>query len=218
MRGRWIAWVVALVGLTGCGESPGSTSDQDRPPRAAVGGPSVLVVYHSLTKNTAKMAEAVAEGVQRAPGVAVVVRDAAQVTREDLDAAEALVLGAPTWYGSLPGAMKVHLDTWAWKWRVDLTDKVGGAFATGGNTTGGKEHVIQSLLLYMLHNRMIVAGPTFETPTMRYGQMGASAVTGSHDPGVGEDELGDARVLGERVARVMLRLFGDPVAAPRARG
>ncbi len=215
---RRVAIVIVLACLAGCGDGPGSTSDQGRPPRAAVGGPSVLVVYHSVTKNTATMAEAVAEGVRRAPGVAVVVRAAADVTREDLDAAEGLVLGGPTWYGNLPGAMKVHLDTWAWKWRVDLTDKVGGAFATGGNTTGGKEHVIQSLLLYMMHNRMIVVGPTYETPTMQYGQMGASAVTGSHDPGVDDDELGDARVLGERVARVMQRLWRDPVAAPRGGG
>ena len=58
--------------------------------------------------------------------------------------------------------MKVAIDDWNWKLKVDFTDKVGGAFATGGGQTGGKEHVVISLILFMLNNRMIVAGPLYQ--------------------------------------------------------
>jgi multimeric flavodoxin WrbA len=45
--------------------------------------------------------------------------------------------------------MKVIIDDWSWKMKVDFTDKVGGAFSTGGGQVGGKEHVVTSLLLFM---------------------------------------------------------------------
>jgi multimeric flavodoxin WrbA len=45
--------------------------------------------------------------------------------------------------------------------KVDFTDKAGGAFATAGGQEGGQQHVVVSLLLFMLHNRMVVAGPLY---------------------------------------------------------
>lgn len=88
---------------------------------------------------------------------------------------------------------------------VDFTDKVGGAFSTGGGEVGGKEHVVTSLLLFMLSNRMIVAGPLFRNDKTGsvWGEPGSSAMTGPLDPGVSEQELDSARRLGERIARIV---------------
>ena len=58
--------------------------------------------------------------------------------------------------------MTAAIDDWNWKWKVDFTDKIGGAFSTGGGQTGGKEFVVTSLLLFMLNNRMVVAGPLYQ--------------------------------------------------------
>ena len=104
--------------------------------------------------------------------------------------------------------MKLAIDDWIWKLKVDFTDKVGGAFATGGGQTGGKEHVVISLLLFMLNNRMIVAGPLYEDDEGEdiWGEVGASAMTGPLDRGVGPHELDAARRLGERVAEVSRKL------------
>ena len=106
-------------------------------------------------------------------------------------------------FANIPADVKVALDHWAWKEKVDLTDKVGGAFATGGNVTGGKEHVVISLLLYMLNNRMMVVGPIHREGPGGYGEFGASATTGSADPDVSEGELDAASKLGQRLARVV---------------
>ena len=61
-----------------------------------------------------------------------------------------------------------------------------------------------SLLLYMLNNRMVVAGPLYEDPAShdRWGEIGATAMTGPMDPGVSAAELDTARHLGQRLARL----------------
>ncbi len=168
----------------------------------------VLIVYYSLQGNTQQMAKAVAEGVQRVDGVAVRIRRVEDCTAEDLQAADGLILGCPTYFASIPGTMKLAMDDWNWKWKVDFTNKVGGAFSTGGGQTGGKEHTVITLLLFMLSNRMIVAGPLYEAVERgtEWGEMGSSAMTGPLDPGVSEGQRDAARRLGERIARLTRKL------------
>ena len=97
-----------------------------------------------------------------------------EVTKEELQAADGLILGSPAYFANIAGAMKAVIDEWNWKMKVDFTDKVGGAFATGGGQTGGKEHVVVSLLLFMINNRMVVAGPLYqnEAGTDIWGEIG----------------------------------------------
>jgi multimeric flavodoxin WrbA len=76
----------------------------------------ILVAYDSLTGNTEKMAEGVVEGVDRVPGVVASLKKVGEVTKEDLENADGIVLGCPTYYGSVPGRMKVVIDDWSWGW------------------------------------------------------------------------------------------------------
>ena len=171
----------------------------------------VLVVYYSLRGNTERFAQGVAEGAQRVPGAAVVVKRVEKVTKEDLQAADAIALGCPTYFGNIPGTMKVIIDDWNWKWKVDFTDKVGGAFSTGAGQVGGKEFVIVSLLMFMLNNRMIVAGPLYEDAEKGsiWAEAGAAAMTGPLDLGVGDHELDAARRLGGRLAKLARKLRSE---------
>jgi NAD(P)H dehydrogenase (quinone) len=168
----------------------------------------VLVAYYSLTGNTEKLAHSVAEGVGRVPGAVPEVKRVEDVTKEDLEAADGIVLGSATYYGNIAGKMKSVIDDWSWKLKVDFTDKVGGAFATGGGLTGGKEHTVTSLLLFLINNRMVVAGPLYEgrPGSTGWAEIGASAATGPSDPGLSEIELDGARRVGERVAGLAQRL------------
>ena len=171
----------------------------------------VLVAYYSLTGNTERMAQGVAEGIRRVPGAIAVVKKVDKISKEDLEAADGLVLGAPTYFADMAGKMKVAIDDWNWKMKVDFTDKVGGAFATAGGQAGGKEHVIISLLLFMINNRMVVAGPLYQDKEGddKWAELGAAAVTGPLDPGVDEKALDAARRLGERVARLAKKMKAD---------
>jgi NAD(P)H dehydrogenase (quinone) len=168
----------------------------------------ILIAYHSLRGNTRQMAQAVAEGVAKVDGAVATVKPVEDCTKEDLQAADGLILGCPTYFANIPGKMKVVIDDWNWKLKVDFTDKVGGAFTTGGGQTGGKEHTAISLLLFLLNNRMVVAGPLYEDEEGddKWGELGSSAMTGPLDPGVGDGELDAARRLGERIARVARRM------------
>lgn len=168
----------------------------------------VLVGFHSLTGNTEKMAGGVVEGAKRVPGALVSLKKVEEITAEDLQQADGIILGCPAYFGTIPGKMKAVIDDWSWKMKVDFTDKVGGAFSTGGGQAGGKEFVVVSLLMFMLNNRMMVAGPLYRNDKTGslWAEAGATAMTGPLDPGVGEGELDGARRLGERVAQLAAKL------------
>jgi NAD(P)H dehydrogenase (quinone) len=190
---------------------PASGAEPGTATQAAAAPPvRILVVYYSRKGTTEKMAEAVADGARKVPGVAVVVKKVDQVTKEELQAADGLILGSPAYFANIAGAMKAVIDEWNWKLKVDFTDKVGGAFATGGGQTGGKEHVVVSLLLFMINNRMVVAGPLYqnEAGTDIWGEIGSTAMTGPIDPGVGPAEIDGAHRLGDRIARLAKRMKG----------
>jgi NAD(P)H dehydrogenase (quinone) len=185
---------------------PGSESERTAAPTAEP--IRILVAYYSRTGNTEEMAQAVAEGVKSVPGSEVVLKKVGEVTKADLESAQGIVLGCPTWFANIPGEMKVVIDDWNWKLKVDFTDKVGGAFATAGGQVGGQEHVVVSLLMFMLHNRMVVAGPLYrnEKTGSIWAESGAAAITGPVDPGVSENEKAGAKKLGERVAQVARKM------------
>ena len=202
-----VTLILLAVALTA--SVPLSFGAEAVPPKVRAGAsPRVLVAYYSLTGNTEKMARGVAEGIRRVPGVTAIVKQAGEVTKQDLEAADGIILGCPTYYANIPGKMKVVIDDWSWKMKVDFTDKVGGAFSTGGGQVGGKEHVVISLLLFLLSNRMAVVGPLYgnDKTGSEWGEPGSAAMTGPLDPGVSEQELDSARRLGERVAGFVKKL------------
>ncbi len=201
-------WALGLALLTiGFGLVP-AKAEPEKPPKAVP--LRILVAYYSLTGNTEQMATGVVEGVRQVAGATATLKKVDEVTKEDLESADAIILGCPTYYGNIPGKMKVVIDDWSWKMKVDFTDKVGGAFSTGGGQVGGKEFVVMSLLVFMLQNRMVVAGPLYQNDKTGsvWGEVGAAAMTGPLDPGVGHGELDSARRLGERVGQVARKMKG----------
>lgn len=189
-----------------------SKADENEPATTAASqNVRVLVAYYSMRGNTERFAQSVGAGAQQVPGTDVTIKNVKDVTKDDLQAADAIALGSATYFANIPGAMKAVIDDWNWKWKVDFTDKVGGAFSTGGGQTGGKEFVVISLLLFMLNNRMVVAGPLYQDAEGEdiWGEIGSSAMTGPLDPGVSTSELDAARRLGHRLATVAQRIRSD---------
>jgi NAD(P)H dehydrogenase (quinone) len=165
----------------------------------------VLIVYHSETGNTEALAEAAAEGARSVVGVEVSTKTVDEATNADLEACDALMIGSPTYWGSMSTPVKQFIDGQ----RPFMGDKVGAAFATGGSDGGGKELAVLSILAAMLNNGMIVAGPHYEESGFRFGSFGVAATTGVDSPGLDEAELRRARLLGERVATVAKRYRGS---------
>ena len=68
------------------------------------------MAYYSLTGNTEQMARGVAQGIGRVPGVTAVVKKVDEVTKPDLETADGIILGSPTYYANVPGKMKVVIN------------------------------------------------------------------------------------------------------------
>ena len=158
----------------------------------------ILVAYHSVTGNTEKMAQGVVEGAKGVPGTVVVLKRVGQVNAEDLFSADAVVVGSPVYWSNMAGEVKTFFDNWQLKFGVfpefKMKDKIGAAFATGGQVAGGKEVTLLTILAAMLGNQMIVVSGG--------GAFGASATTEGESPGVDSKELVSAKDLGKRVAEV----------------
>jgi len=93
--------------------------------------PKILVLYYSRTGNTEKMAKALVEGAQRVPGVEVQLSIDFEVTSEDLAAADAILVGTPTYnHEAARSTQKVFEDA-AVK-GVNLKGKVGASFGSYG--------------------------------------------------------------------------------------
>lgn len=159
---------------------------------------TVLVTYHSLTGNTEKMAREVAAGARGVPGTRVVVKRVGEVAGPDLFTSDALIVGSPVYWSNMSGEVKTFFDNWQLRFGVfpefKMRNKVGAAFASGGQVSGGKEITMLTILAAMLGNQMIVVSGG--------GAFGASATTEGNSPGIDEQEMAAARDLGKRVAEV----------------
>ena len=159
---------------------------------------AVLVTYHSSSGNTEKMAQGVAEGAKAVPGTSVTLKRVGDVASNDLVSADAVIVGSPVYFGNMSGEVKTFFDNWSLKFDLfrerRMRNKVGGAFATGGSISNGKEVTILSIFAAMLINQMIVVSGG--------GGFGATATTGPDSPGIDDKEMAEARELGKRIAEV----------------
>ncbi len=144
------------------------------------------------------MAEAVVAGAQSVARSQVVLKRVGQVTADDLFSADAVVVGSPVYWSNMSGEVKTFFDNWQFKFGVfpefKMKNKVGAAFATGGQVSSGKEVTMLTILAAMLGNQMIVVSDG--------GAFGASATTEGDSPGIDDRELAGARALGLRVAEI----------------
>ncbi len=153
----------------------------------------VLVLYYSKTGNTEKMARLIEEGAKDA-GVLTEMKAVADASLDDLQNADGIVIGSPTYYG-LPAAEVIRLIDESVKLHGRLDGKVGAAFSSSANIGGGNETVILSILQAMLVHGMVVQGiPKGD----HYGPVSIGAP---------DDRASrQCRLLGERVARLVKKM------------
>jgi NAD(P)H dehydrogenase (quinone) len=196
----------------------------------------VLVLYYSSYGHLERMAEAVAAGVRETGATADIKRvpetvpeaiaksahfkldQAAPVaTVADLEAYDAIIIGAPTRFGRMASQMAAFLDQAGGLWaRGALNGKVGSAFGSTGSQHGGQEMNLFSTITNLLHFGLVVVG----LPYSFQGQMRLDEVTGGSPYGAttiaggdgsrqpSENELDGARFQGRHVAEIANKLFG----------
>ena len=115
-----------------------------------------LVVYYSRSGHTEQMAKVVAETLE-AEGLAVGCKPVAETSLDDLAAADAIVAGSPTYYGSMAAELKELFDRSVAR-HGQLDGKVGAAFASSANLAGGNETTVLDIINAMLIHGMICQG------------------------------------------------------------
>ena len=114
----------------------------------------VLIVYYSRSGNTASMATAVAEVLAK-EDLTVVCKKVEDAHLDDLLEADGLIVGSPTYYGTMAAEIKKFLDE-SVKHHGKLDGKAGAAFASAANS--GQETTVFSILQALLIHGMVVQG------------------------------------------------------------
>ncbi|QDU61070.1 p-benzoquinone reductase [Planctomycetes bacterium Pan216] len=117
----------------------------------------VAVVYHSGYGHTAKQAEAVAEGAASASGVESRLFSVEEVDGawEELERAEAIIFGTPTYMGGPSAPFKTFEDAtshvmMAGKWK----DKIAAGFTNSGSRSGDKLATLIQLAIFAAQHGM----------------------------------------------------------------
>ncbi|MDD3089041.1 MAG: NAD(P)H-dependent oxidoreductase [Candidatus Omnitrophica bacterium] len=117
----------------------------------------IAVIYYSRSGNTERMAKLVAEGASLEPDVEVTVSSVKDFAVEKALEYNALIIGSPTYYGSMAAEIKRFFDD-SVRFHGRLSGKVGAAFSSAANIGGGNETTIMDILCAMLIHGMVVAG------------------------------------------------------------
>lgn len=154
-----------------------------------------IVVYYSRSGNTKQMAEVIAKAMNDA-GLATECKPVGEVGLNTLLAADAIVVGSPTYYGHMAAPIKEMFDN-AVSQHGRLDGKVGGAFSSAANIGGGNETTIMGIIEAMLISGMVVQG---DPQGDHYGPVSI----GKPDDRV----ISQCKRRGQRIAELTNKLFG----------
>ena len=189
---------------------------------------SVAVVYHSGYGHTAEVAKAVAHGANFVDGITAKLIRVEDVDKhwDDLDAADAIIFGAPTYMGSASAPFKAFMDASSKVWfKQGWKDKIAAGFTHSGSQGGDKYNTITQLFTLAMQHGMIWVGLGLMpgnnsskgsiNDLNRLGSSTGSLTQSNTDQGaeaIPASDLKTAEHLGRRVALVALQFAGERVA------
>lgn len=120
---------------------------------------SIVVVYHSGYGHTAKQAQAVATG---ANAILMAISNEGNLSEAEwatLDAADAIIMGSPTYMGSVSWQFKKFADASSKQWLSQKwKNKVAAGFTNSATMNGDKLSTLHYLFTLAMQHSMIWAG------------------------------------------------------------
>jgi len=109
----------------------------------------ILVLDHSQTGNTQKMAENVAKGARSIKDIHVVLKRAAEATLQDLLECDGIAVGSPEYFGYMAGMIKDFFDRTynEARGRREIFKKPYVVFISAGNDGTGALNSIERICL-----------------------------------------------------------------------
>lgn len=161
----------------------------------------ISILYASKSGNTEKAACFIKEGILASGDIDVklmnLLNDDA-VDAEFIKESSAVIVGTPTYSGNMAWQLKKWFDT---DRSVNLSDKLGAAFATANYIQGGADIALSQILHHMLVKGMLVysSGTGKGAPLLHLGPV---AIKGDND--ASKDLF---TVFGKRIAEKALEIF-----------
>jgi multimeric flavodoxin WrbA len=142
----------------------------------------ILIVYHSQTGNTQRMALVVAEGARSIEKAEVLLKRARDATTEDLLAADGLAFGTPENFGYMSGMIKDFFDRTYAAAQDKVFRKPYVVFISAGNDGTSALNAIERIALgYKLkkvYPPVICKGPVTEDALEKCRELGATLAGG----------------------------------------
>ena len=158
----------------------------------------ILVLYYSKGGNTRRLAESIAKGVESVDGVKALIKKTDDVTTENFVKSSGVIAGSPVYFGIMAAQLKKVFDDFVGV-RKKMENKIGAAFTTSGDPSGGKETTMMSIIQALMIYGMVIVGD----PMSATGHYGVSCVG---VPDAAAEKNG--RKLGQRVAELALKVHG----------
>jgi len=145
--------------------------------------------------------------------VSLLAVEGIEVHWADLEAADAIIFGSPTYMGNVSAPFKTFMDASSKPWlEQKWKDKLAAGFTISGSPSGDKLNTLQSLMIFAMQHGMVWVGnaemPYNEEGINRLGSFsGLMAQAGQVAPDV-EPNAADRRSaekLGQRVATATAR-------------
>jgi len=144
----------------------------------------LLIVYHSQSGTTERMAEAVIRGARHedVDGVTVRVLDALEAGADDVLWSDALILGTPENFGYMSGGLKVFLDRVYYPCLEKVEGKPYALFVRAGNDGTGAvtsvQRIVAGLALKEIQPPLVIAGEFDETRLSECEELGMTVAAG----------------------------------------
>jgi multimeric flavodoxin WrbA len=143
---------------------------------------SILIIYHSQTGNTEKMALAVAEGARSIEPTDVILKKAQDAALEDLLASDGLAIGTPENFGYMSGMVKDFFDRTYDPAHDKLFRKPFVIFISAGNDGTGAlraiERIAQGYRFKMVYHPVISRGKVTEDDLEKCRELGKLLAAG----------------------------------------
>ncbi|AKJ69416.1 NADPH-dependent FMN reductase [Pandoraea thiooxydans] len=186
---------------------------------------NVAVVYFSGYGHTARQAAAVMEGIQSVTDAHVtgIVVDSDGLIKDnawhELQEADAIVFGCPTYMGCVPWQFKRFADASSKAWAAQgWRDKLAAGFTNSGSMNGDKHSTLSYLFTLSMQHAMLWVGTGLMSANKKAsgrddinylgafaGAMAQSPADASPDEAPGPGDLHTAHLFGQRIAQVASR-------------
>ncbi len=123
---------------------------------------SIAVVYYSGYGHTTKLAEAILKGINGKNAQLIAIDENGDITASQwqaLDSASAIVMGSPTYMGTVSWQFKKFADASSKQWfSGNWKNKIAAGFTNSASMNGDKATTLNYLMTFALQHAMVWVG------------------------------------------------------------